>query len=222
MRKHDRDSLVFHGEFMGIVVLLGLLMLATSGCSLFRTRSRPIPDTPFDLSATALSSEEIELKWKYLADQQDGFYIFRKDLGDFQKIFILEGNATLCVDSPLDPETTYSYYMVAYNQAGESDPSETVSATTPAEAELLGYDVTENYLWYEDEWCTIVEGSVKNNTRRILVIWVKVKLFNYEEVLVATEGDFVNNVEPLEAGSFRVLYEGERIKFVEVWIDDYY
>lgn len=222
MRNHDRDSVVFYGGFMGVVVLLGFIMLATSGCDLFKTRSRPVPDTPFNLTALALSSEQIDLEWTYLADQHDGFYLYRKDTGGYRKVAILDADTSSCIDSTLDPETTYSYYMTTYNAAGESGPSEIVSATTFAEVEILGYELTESYYDWSDEWYTRLEGSVKNNTLMTLSVWIKANFFNYDEVLVVSEGDFLNNIESLKAQPFWITYTGPRIKSVEVWIEDYY
>lgn len=221
MRNHDRDSVLFYGGFMGVVVLLGFIMLATSGCSLFKSHSRPLPDSPFDLTAVAVYSDEINLAWNYLADQHDGFYLYRNDTDDFRKIAVLEADTSSYVDSPLQPETTYSYYMSTYNATGESDPSEIVSALTPPEVELMGYEVTEESYDWSDEWRTRVQGSVKNNTRRPLAVWVKAKLFNYEEVLVVTKNDFLDSIDPLKTGSLWISYVGERIKFVEVWIENY-
>lgn len=222
MRKYDRESVIFYGRFMGIVVLLGLLMLTTSGCPLFKTRSRPRPDSPFDLTAIAVYSDEINLDWNYLADQHDGFYIYRKDTNDFRKIAVLEANTSSYVDSPLSPETTYSYCMSTFSAAGESDLSEIVSATTPREVELLGYEFTEWWSDYSQNWYTSVRANIKNQTRQVLTIWVKVNFYSYEDLLVDIGGNFASNVESLEARIIYISYTGERIKSVEVWIEDYY
>lgn len=222
MRRHDRDSVVFYGGFISILVLLGVIMLTTSGCPLFKTRSRPLPESPFDLTAVALYSDEIKVDWNYLADQHDGFYLYRKDTGDFRKIAVLEANTSSYLDSPLDPETTYSYYMSTYSAAGESDSSETVSATTLREVEFLGYEFSESWSEYAQKWYTGITANVKNQTHGVLTIWVRVNFYSYEDLLVATDGNFASNVESLEARIIYIGYGGERIKWVEVWIEDYY
>ncbi len=222
MAKYNRDSIALYGGFMSVVVLLGLIMLATSGCSLFKSRSRPVPDSPFDLTAVAVYSDEINLDWNYLADQHDGFYVYLKDTGDFRKIAVLEASTSSYVDSPLSPETTYSYCMSTFSAAGESDLSEIVSASTPSEVQLLGYEVTEWWSDYSQIWYTTVHANVKNQTRRVLTIQVKVNFFSSEDILVVTKGSFVSNLEPLKTQLVYIYYNGERIGRVEVWIDDYY
>jgi hypothetical protein len=60
----------------------------------------------------------------------------------------LGANTTSYPDTGLTPETTYSYRVIAYNGYGDSDPSNTASATTPPV--IIGPLVYNGYLIDDD------------------------------------------------------------------------
>jgi len=92
------------------------------------TEGGPIepPAAPSGLSATAVSSSQINLDWTDNANNETGFKIER----DSMPIATVGANVTSYSDTGLDPSTTYTYRVRAYNGAGDSDYSIAASATT--------------------------------------------------------------------------------------------
>lgn len=85
------------------------------------------PTAPSNLTARAASSSEIDLSWTASTDNigVTGYEIYRNDVS----AAMVAG--TSYPDQNLSPETTYSYYVIAYDAAGNTSlPSQTVSATT--------------------------------------------------------------------------------------------
>jgi hypothetical protein len=85
------------------------------------------PTSPTNLTARAISSSQIDLLWTASTDNVGvaGYYIYRNGAN--------VGTATTnqYSDTGLQPLTTYSYYVVAFDAAGNvSAPSNTASATT--------------------------------------------------------------------------------------------
>ena len=207
-----------------LVLVIMLLAIALGGCPCKKKHVAPppAPGAPFDLTATVVSCERIDLGWKYVAEDKEGFNVYRKTTDSYSKIAILDSETTSYSDSPLSPETTYWYRVTAYGEGGESQPSNEATATTPPEVEMLGYSMDESFYDWSQEWGTNITGDVKNNTSRILTIRVEGKFFNYDDAVVSTEGVYLSNVEPGKSQTFYMYYSGERIRRVEAWIEDYY
>ena len=85
------------------------------------------PTAPTNLTARAVSSSEIDLGWDASTDNigVSGYHVYRDGL-------LIESVATTTYrDLSLQPQTTYSYYVKAFDEAGNiSDPSNVASATT--------------------------------------------------------------------------------------------
>jgi uncharacterized protein YxeA len=93
------------------------------------------PTAPTGLTATAVSSSQINLAWTDNGNMETGFKIERctgTNCNDFAQIATVGENVTSYSNSGLIPSTSYSYRVEAYNAAGNSDFSNTASATTPA------------------------------------------------------------------------------------------
>jgi thermitase len=94
------------------------------------------PAAPSNLAATAIATGQTDLTWTDNASDEYGFRIERSTDG---ATWLTAGStgpdATGFSDSGLLANTTYLYRVLAYNGAGESPPSNTASATTPAAAE---------------------------------------------------------------------------------------
>jgi hypothetical protein len=92
-----------------------------------------IPDVPTGLSATAISTTEINLSWNDVAGET-GYKLERKtgSGGTYAQIATPAQNATSYSDSGLTAETTYYYRIRATNSAGDSDYSSEANATTLA------------------------------------------------------------------------------------------
>ncbi len=92
------------------------------------------PQAPTGLSATAISSSQINLTWTD-SDNEQGFKIERcTGLGctDFTQITTVGANVTSYSNTGLSASTSYSYRVRAYNASGDSDYSNTATALTQA------------------------------------------------------------------------------------------
>jgi hypothetical protein len=91
------------------------------------------PAVPVDLEATAVSDEQIDLRWEHQTPPAaDRFEIQRaRGNGSFSTIHIIpSGSVRSYSDTGLSEETTYRYRIRACNAAGCSAWSETATATT--------------------------------------------------------------------------------------------
>jgi fibronectin type 3 domain-containing protein len=91
------------------------------------TDSTP-PPTPSDLTASAVSTSQINLSWTAVDDPDSGVtgYNVYRDGG-----FVTATASTTFADTGLEPGTTYAYRVSAVNGAGlESDLSAAAEATT--------------------------------------------------------------------------------------------
>jgi len=123
-----RLSVVFVmvGQRKGLIILglLALLLLIT-GCMHI-----PSPFPPSGLETIAASSGSISLAWQDNAVTEDGFYVYRRSSGGYNRIAALEADATSYDDLGLEAGITYWYKVTAYNAGGESNPSEEKSVIT--------------------------------------------------------------------------------------------
>jgi hypothetical protein len=90
------------------------------------------PAAPSNLSAVEVSSSQIDLFWIDNSDNETGFKVERSPDGTSSWIEIgtTNSNDTTFNDAGLNPVTTYYYRVCASNSAGDSDYSNTASATT--------------------------------------------------------------------------------------------
>lgn len=90
------------------------------------------PDAPGNLTATAESNGAIRLAWEDNSDNESSFVIERQiENGDFNVLVSLDENQVSYLDYQCSADTFYTYRIKAVNIAGDSDWSETASATTP-------------------------------------------------------------------------------------------
>jgi len=97
----------------------------------------PAPDPPSNLKIALVSNYEIDLTWKDNSDDEDGFEVFREELGGFKSIAKLPANQTEFTDCPLLPGKPYTYSVIAFDEHYESEDNPTVSITMP-ELEKIG------------------------------------------------------------------------------------
>jgi fibronectin type 3 domain-containing protein len=94
------------------------------------------PQAPSDLAAQVDSSSTITLTWSDNSDSEAGFTLMGSlDGSSFEELHTTARNVHTYAHEGLTPETTYYYYVIAYNGAGESEASEVVQAQTQAEPE---------------------------------------------------------------------------------------
>ncbi len=97
----------------------------------FNFRPAPAPGAPGNLSATAASTNQINLSWADTSDDETGYRIERRPSGgSYSTITTLAANTTSYSDSSLASGTTYEYRVTAFNAEAESQA--TASATTDA------------------------------------------------------------------------------------------
>jgi Cep192 domain 4/Fibronectin type III domain/HYDIN/CFA65/VesB-like, Ig-like domain len=93
------------------------------------------PAAPTDLVARAVSSSQIDLTWTDNSGDEQGFRIERSLNGsDFTEIATVNPNVNRFSDTGLSANTTYFYRVTAFNNFGNSDPSNVAADTTPAPA----------------------------------------------------------------------------------------
>lgn len=93
------------------------------------------PQPPSELSAQGISPSRITLAWRDNSDNEDGFIIMGSADGvTFEQQQVTAANVHTFDHTGLLPATTYSYKVLAFNTAGQSQESAVVRAETQAEA----------------------------------------------------------------------------------------
>ncbi len=96
----------------------------------------PLPAAPSALTATAVSTGEIDLAWTNNAGSGTTFQVQRATNASFTQnltlVMTTAANATSCSNTGLNPNTTYYYRVLAVNSAGNSPASNTATAATQA------------------------------------------------------------------------------------------
>jgi predicted secreted protein len=94
-----------------------------------------VPGAPTGLTATAVSSSQINLAWTDKASNEDGFKIERctgAGCTNFAQIATVAANVTSYSNTGLAASTSYSYRVRAYNTIDNSAYTNTASAVTQA------------------------------------------------------------------------------------------
>jgi hypothetical protein len=128
-----------------------------------RTDSTPPqpPAAPSGLSATAISSSQIDLVWTDNADNELGFYIERSpDGASWARIGSVGADATAFSDTGLDPGTMYYYQVQAHNSADVSSFSDPASATTPTASYMRVESLTPSSVTVRNKWNATVGITV--------------------------------------------------------------
>jgi hypothetical protein len=91
-----------------------------------------LPNAPSSLKASALSLGRVSLGWKDNSNNEDGFQIERKSgsSGTWQLVATVSANTKSYTDTSTARRTTYNYRVRAFNAAGGSAYSNTVSIMT--------------------------------------------------------------------------------------------
>jgi hypothetical protein len=95
------------------------------------------PAAPSNLTASAVSSTQINLAWSDNSDEES-FLVMRCtgnadacSSGSYTGVSWVEANVTTYSDASVQPNTTYTYRVAAYRNPWYSDSSNPASATTP-------------------------------------------------------------------------------------------
>ena len=91
------------------------------------------PSAPLDLSASAVSTSQINLAWTDTSSNETGFVIDRSNDGtNYTSITTVGTDTESYSDTELAADTTYHYQVAAVNDAGLSTYSDPANATTQA------------------------------------------------------------------------------------------
>jgi hypothetical protein len=132
----------FNGTIDEVAVYAGALSAARVGVHYQAGSGGPPPDTtvkdPSNLSATAVSDKEIDLKWIDNSDNEGEFRIERDTSPSFSSPVVQAAwaNATSFADTGLTSGTTYYYRVRARNATDTSAYSNVANATTLAAGPL--------------------------------------------------------------------------------------
>ena len=125
-----------------------------------------LPAKPSDLSATAVSENNIDLAWTDNSDNELGFRIERSSESGFSDPYVITvgKDVTTFRDSGLAPSATYYYRVRAYNNTGESDYSNTADATTLQGVYAVSGRITLDGAGFADVTVTLTaEGITKTS-----------------------------------------------------------
>lgn len=122
-------------------------------------------NAPSALSATAVSSSQINLSWNDNSGNESGFRIERSTGGGFSTIATVAANTTSYQNSGLTASTTYAYRIIAYNGSGDSSPSNQNSATTQSGGGTPGLlNQSQFSIHWVDSEETVSEDGAADNT----------------------------------------------------------
>ena len=99
----------------------------------FETTVQSVPAAPIDLTVTEVTSSSVGIAWTDNSSDEDGFRIewcTGANCTDFQTLATMPAGVSSIVQWSLSKNRTYKYRVCAYNTAGDSDYSNTVTATT--------------------------------------------------------------------------------------------
>ena len=137
------------------------------------TASAATPDTtapsqPGTLTATAVSSGEVDLSWGASTGGVSGYLIERcsgASCSNFTQIATTTGTGTSYKDTSVGSSTSYSYRVRATDAVGDLSPySNTASATTPAAAPS---GLVAAYAFDEGSGTTVTDASGNGNNGTI-------------------------------------------------------
>ena len=97
------------------------------------TTVQSVPAAPVDLTVTEVTSSSVGIAWTDNSSDEDGFRIewcTGANCTDFQLLATMPAGVASIVQWGLSKNRTYKYRVCAYNAAGDSGYSNTVTATT--------------------------------------------------------------------------------------------
>jgi hypothetical protein len=118
---------------LAIMILLTFLTVSTGWAEM----TPPVKPTGLSIKAD-FAAPMIELNWNDNSDNETGFIIERG--GSYAQINYVSSDTTTFTDIEIFTDTEYSYRVRAYNEAGESRPSNQVSAV------VAGFPDAPSYL----------------------------------------------------------------------------
>jgi hypothetical protein len=167
-----------------------------------------VPAAPTSLSATAVSSSQINLAWTDNSNNETGFEIFRSTDGIvFSSLATVGAGVTTYNNTGLTASTQYYYKVWAFNPGESSSYSNTANATTQAGAGIptptfeMNF-TTDAYVGAGGRFARSSRGTFVNSSGFIQV--AETNLCAYSEDLSATSGGWV-------AGGLRAFGSGSTV-----------
>jgi hypothetical protein len=148
-----------------------------------------VPTAPSGLTATVASCSQVNLSWTDNSSNESGFKIYNS--GGTLITTISTANTTTYSVTGLTASTTYSYYVVSYNGAGNSSNSNTASATTPA-CSSGSWQTNGSNIYYSSGKVSI--GTTIANSASALTVNGKI-LATEVEVVSSIAADYVFEAE---------------------------
>lgn len=143
------------------------------------TQTAP-PTAPTGLTATAISSSQINLSWTDSTNDETGFYIERSpDNVTFTQIASL-GATTSYADSGLSASTAYYYRVRAYNAGGSSGYSNVANATTQTNT-LPAVTLPIEVLGAAGTTQTASVSLPANQASQVAGLWMQVHSLSYAD-----------------------------------------
>lgn len=136
---------------------------------------------PSALQVEERKSTELSLSWLDFTDFEDGYIIEQKIDDSYKEIYRTPENTSSYVVSGLDPETTYSFRVKAFNEKGESDYSNVLEVKTKS----LPINVIDPETYTPDFiWSGVVSNVWDTSTSN----WDKGTFVNGKNVLFDASG----------------------------------
>jgi hypothetical protein len=125
-----------------------------------------VPITPSNLTATPVSSTQINLAWTDASSNEDGFKVYRgTSSGAVTSLVATLGSGiTNFQNTGLSASTTYYYKVTAFNSAGESAPSNVPSATTQGTSVITNtvYATADALIINDTNWIYSDDGTTSH------------------------------------------------------------
>ncbi len=90
------------------------------------------PAAPSNLAAESATAAKVVLEWQDNANNESGFRIDRSDGGAYAEIAVVGSDVEQYSDATVEPDTTYTYRIRAYNGFGNSAYSNLLAVSIPA------------------------------------------------------------------------------------------
>ncbi len=165
--KYARDNISLRKYEFSFTLLVSLVLMMACDDS-GPTDNNIVIISPSGLTDQALSPSSIQLRWTDNSDNEENFVINRNTGEYWEEIAILPANSVSHIDSLLEENTTYTYYVEATNETSESEPTPTLSITTPSWSQWPGIpsnpsppdnEVIEIGGWQLEWECTDPDGD---------------------------------------------------------------
>jgi hypothetical protein len=127
------------------------------------------PAAPTNLTATPVSSSQINLAWSDNANNESGYYVQQSvGSGAWTDIATLAANATSYANTGLLESMTYRYRVQAYNVNGVSAYSNEATASTPAQPKIHVGDLDGARSVLKKSWTANVTVAVHDASEKLM------------------------------------------------------